>query len=164
MIQDGETKTPVLRVSSEKNQTDALEKVSAEALFPWLADDLKTFSRSPDSLRGFEKKVAGRDGCRYFNVKLSRTIDAGNEIRGIILVLEDITDRKLASEELRLSKEKADRANRAKSVFLANMSHELRTPLNAILGFTRLMMKSPDTTRDQLKNLEIGRASCRERV
>lgn len=36
-------------------------------------------------------------------------------------------------------REKADAANRAKSLFLANMSHELRTPLNAILGFSQLL-------------------------
>jgi two-component system cell cycle sensor histidine kinase PleC len=34
--------------------------------------------------------------------------------------------------------QRAEQANRAKSVFLTMMSHELRTPLNAILGFSEL--------------------------
>ncbi|MEM6427372.1 MAG: GAF domain-containing protein, partial [Cyanobacteria bacterium P01_D01_bin.128] len=43
------------------------------------------------------------------------------------------------AEDLKVAKEAADQANRAKSGFLSSMSHELRTPLNAILGFTQLM-------------------------
>jgi signal transduction histidine kinase len=38
-----------------------------------------------------------------------------------------------------LDRERAETANRAKSIFLANMSHELRTPLNAIIGFSEMM-------------------------
>ena len=43
-------------------------------------------------------------------------------------------------EALRLAKEKAEAANRAKSAFLTTMSHELRTPLNAIIGFSEMMV------------------------
>jgi signal transduction histidine kinase len=44
-----------------------------------------------------------------------------------------------ANYELTSSMERAEAANRAKSMFLANMSHELRTPLNAIIGFSQII-------------------------
>ncbi|MFZ1985206.1 MAG: response regulator, partial [Desulfatitalea sp.] len=37
--------------------------------------------------------------------------------------------------------QKAEAANRSKSIFLANMSHEIRTPLNAILGYCQLLQQ-----------------------
>ncbi|MBP5859036.1 HAMP domain-containing histidine kinase [Marivibrio halodurans] len=56
----------------------------------------------------------------------------------LVLYWQNSRSRALLREQSAL-REKADAANRAKSLFLANMSHELRTPLNAILGFSQLL-------------------------
>jgi two-component system cell cycle sensor histidine kinase PleC len=42
-------------------------------------------------------------------------------------------------EHLSIAKERAERANLAKTRFLGNMSHELRTPLNAVIGYSEMM-------------------------
>ena len=74
-------------------------------------------------------------------------------------MVQDISARVQAQEELHKARRAAEDANRAKSDFLANMSHELRTPLNAILGFSQLMTRDSSLTSEQRENLEtIGRS------
>jgi signal transduction histidine kinase len=53
-----------------------------------------------------------------------------------------IAERQQAAEALRIAKEAAEEASRAKSTFLATMSHELRTPLGSIIGFANLLAKN----------------------
>lgn len=60
---------------------------------------------------------------------------------GIVIDAYNGMIKRLSDEEsaLILSKNTAEKANKAKSSFLATMSHELRTPLNGITGMAQLM-------------------------
>ncbi len=78
------------------------------------------------------------------------------QISGIII---NISERKEVEEQLKLSKEKAEKSDKLKSAFLANMSHEIRTPMNAIIGFTEILMGLDNIDYEKKQYLEIIKSS-----
>jgi PAS domain S-box-containing protein len=81
-----------------------------------------------------------KDGAVYWESTLISPIkDNDGKLAHVLLVQEDISERKEFEMKLMNAKEKAEEMNRLKSNFLANMSHELRTPLVGMLGFSELL-------------------------
>lgn len=63
-----------------------------------------------------------------------------------------------AEIELRLAKQAAEAANRAKSEFLATMCHEIRNPVNVMVGMMDLALQS-DLTAEQREYLTLMKTS-----
>jgi PAS domain S-box-containing protein len=87
--------------------------------------------------------LVAKDGRRLWaEGVLSVLQDEDGGIYGFCKVVHDATEGYLAAEALRVAKEEADRANRAKDRFLAVLSHELRTPLAPITTAVHVLEKS----------------------
>jgi len=127
-----------------------LEIFSSDNAIQNIEDDLEVIRSGLQ--RYVEMPVRDAEQTRWIESFKTPIFNNNGEVIGITGVERDITERKEAENEIKIAKDSADRANKAKSVFLANMSHEIRTPMNAILGFTELL-KNYITDKKQLEYL-----------
>jgi PAS domain S-box-containing protein len=112
------------------------------------------------TVTGFESQVYRRDGKIIWITETARAVqDASGALLYYEGIVEDISRRKQAEEELQKAKITAESAAKAKSEFLANMSHELRTPLNGIMGMTDLTLDT-ELMPEQREYLTIAKDSA----
>jgi len=95
------------------------------------------------------------DGRQVWFGQNVQLIYKGEEVVGFQVLARDVTAIVQARESLRLARDQALEASRAKSRLLSKVSHELRTPLGVILGYAELLQ---DDTFGQL-NQQQNKAS-----
>jgi len=78
---------------------------------------------------------------------------------GRVVVLTDMTDHIRQEHSLRLARDAAEDAAKAKATFLATMSHEIRTPMNGVLSMSTLLEQT-DLDGEQRTMLTIMRQSA----
>jgi len=100
--------------------------------------------------------VAGPRWIAWENTVCEPTLTDARETQRIG---RDVTDERRVAEDLRLARDAALDASRAKSRFLATMSHEIRTPMNGILGMTDLLMDGPLTADQRMYAQTIAQSA-----
>lgn len=83
------------------------------------------------------KNISGNHVPTSFSIHLQR--DKNGNPEKIVGTMRDISYRKKTENELKKAKERAEKADKAKSSFLATMSHEIRNPMSAIIGNLNIM-------------------------
>ena len=87
----------------------------------------------------------------------------GGRAAGVVVLVQDVTERVAREEELRDALRQAEVASQAKSDFLASMSHELRTPLSAIIGYMDLLEGEMVGAVEPLQKTYLGRVKAAAR-
>jgi len=95
----------------------------------------------------------------WMDMTCAPTRDEHGRVEGAIGIVQDITDRKTAEQELRQAKQDAEASSLAKGNFLANMSHEIRTPMNGIIGMTELALDT-QLNEEQREYLSMVKSSA----
>jgi signal transduction histidine kinase len=104
--------------------------------------------------------AAMKKGAADYLSKLNLTSDVlERSIRYSTKRMQDQEQLK-ETQKLKVAKEAAELANRAKSEFLAHMSHEIRTPLAAILGFAELSLESETSEAEKIEYITIIKRSA----
>ncbi len=95
-----------------------------------------------------ECRLLHQDGSwHHVETALNNLLDDPG-INGVVLNSRDISDRKRAEHELRVTldrehqmRESLQELDRVKTDFISSVSHELRTPLTSILGYVEMLIE-----------------------
>ena len=79
------------------------------------------------------------DGQLWRGVQSAPLYTENQEANGRLIVLNDITHRRIAEGEIRQAHQKAIEASQMKTRLLASVSHDLRSPMSAIMGYAEML-------------------------
>ncbi len=119
------------------NEND-ISKLSNEGLIETIGTPAKSWMGVP--LRN-QSEVVGLIAIQSYKSAFAYNPDDLKILEFVSAQIAISIERKENELELKLSKEKAEQADKLKTSFLANMSHEIRTPMNSIVGFSELITR-----------------------
>jgi PAS domain S-box-containing protein len=133
----------------KRNAQETYANPSDRSRFQWEVEQ-------KGSVRDYEVRLRRKDGKEMTCLLTAAVWRAENDdILGYQILIRDITDRRVAEEEIKKLNEDLKRrtvaletANKELEAFSYSVSHDLRTPLIAIGGFSRLLLEKDGPSLD----------------
>jgi signal transduction histidine kinase len=112
-----------------------------------LASRPDLIERYRDVMEGQAEIVWSEDPPRHLELRISPVRDRRGCSIGRLVLLRDITGRKLAEEALQESNAELQAGNQELDAFAHTVAHDLKTPLNVIAGYAELLTEGHQDQR-----------------
>lgn len=103
------------------------------------SDDQAVMKTGKAKLNFNEPQIDAQGNTTWLETSKAPILNDQGLCVGVLGTYHDITDRKIAEEDLKEAIAAAEAASIEKSQFLATMSHEIRTPMNGVLGMAEIL-------------------------
>ena len=130
-------------------KTDYDFPFSSDSVRAYRADDRQIIDTGVAKLNYEETQIQRNGSEKTVLVSKVPFYDSNKTIVGVLGIYTDITDRKIAEDDLKRAKYKAETANNTKEDCIRNMSHDIRTPLSGIIGMSSLIEQEAKTIEDK---------------
>jgi PAS domain S-box-containing protein len=90
----------------------------------------------------FDYSFGPEEDKYWYNAKVSPRINRHGEITGYVIVARDISDRKLAEQQLQRQKEDLDRLNTTKDKFFSILAHDLKNPFAHLYSLSESVIRN----------------------
>jgi PAS domain S-box-containing protein len=143
---------PAFLKTFDTTAADIINKMNVKNFKPFLGTELsRKISQMIDQKVGFDIEAPftlNKDKDAYFKCRGTVVSSKMSDALSFILIIGDVSKRKMTEYELIKALEKAEESDKLKTAFLTSMSHEIRTPMNHIIGFVDFL-RDPDLPQDE---------------
>jgi len=115
---------------------------------------LESLSNGSRTTVFFELRVVPKkDGTFFWSEQnASLLLDSNSIPKGYIIIIRDISERKMAEAQLLKYTDELDESNRTKDKLFSIIAHDLKSPFNALLGVSNVLVQETDSV-----NVDIDR-------
>lgn len=105
-----------------------------------------------------EKRMFRKDGSEFWaNLSVAGISDRKGNIKSVVAVVIDITQRKAAETALRESEQQLKELLRLKDDFIGIASHELKTPVTSMKAYAEIVKESMEQLGDKQNSYQLSR-------